>query len=342
MFWTIVIIVFVVWCVIDANSGSSHSKKHNNGGKFASQRKSETSALNNTADSEKERIERAARLASRRRELEKTTSNTAPKNNVTETRVTKKTSRPNEVSKSKISDAQSPSRGKLSLKKSFGPEQQSGKVLSENFVNEEDSSKPNSKTPVIKDLEDWGIKSLWHMTHVRNVPGIMKSGLLCHRFTINSKLAFSDISDPDVQRWRTKEDPFYRRSLHDYVPFYINPKNPMLYRRKEMQSEICFLEVSLDAVEGQDFLLTNGNAASSKTEFYDGCWGLQFLPWEVLRAAFWTDFEDGKRKACSEVLLPDRVDAGLIRTVHCFSRSQAEDFCRNGINAKTSVDKYFR
>jgi hypothetical protein len=192
------------------------------------------------------------------------------------------------------------------------------------------------------ELEKWGIKSLWHMTHIRNVPSIKRSGLLSHQSPKLKALSPVDISDPEVQRWRTRSDPYFGKSLHDYVPFYINPRNPMLYRRKDIQREICFIEVSLDALDDKDFLVSDGNAASSKTEFYNGNWGMQFLPWEVLRADFWTDFDDGKRKACSEILIPESVDPKLIKAVHCYSSAEAGVLAQKGINTVISTDKYFR
>jgi hypothetical protein len=199
-----------------------------------------------------------------------------------------------------------------------------------------------TSSPLAHELEKWGIKSLWHMTHIRNIPSIKRSGLLSHKSPKLKALNPVDISDPEVQRWRTRLDPCFGLALHDYVPFYINPRNPMLYRRKDIQRDICFIEVSLAALEGKDFLVSNGNAASSKTEFYDGIWGLQFLPWEVLRADFWTDFDDGKRKACSEILVPDAVDPKFIKAVHCHSSAGAGLLAQKGINAVISTDKYFR
>lgn len=204
--------------------------------------------------------------------------------------------------------------------------------------------KVNDQPPSILalELEKWGIKSLWHMTHIRNVPSIKRLGLFSHQSPKLKMLNPVDISDPEVQRWRTKPDPCYGLAIHDYVPFYINPRNPMLYRKKDIQRELCFVEISLDALEDKDFLVSDGNAASMKTEFYGGIWGMQFLPWEVLRADFWTDFDDGKRKACSEILIPEAVDPKFIKAVHCYSSAEAGILAQKGIKAVISMDKYFR
>ena len=34
---------------------------------------------------------------------------------------------------------------------------------------------------------------------------------------------------------------------------------------------------------------------------------LEGLDWECIRAKWWSDFEDGKRKRCAEVLVPEQI-----------------------------------
>ena len=116
----------------------------------------------------------------------------------------------------------------------------------------------------------------------------------------------------------------------------------MLFRRKEMQSDICFVEVSLNALDETNFLISDGNAASAKTQFFNTAQELQFLPWPVLRADFWSDFDEGKRKACSEILIPSRVAPKFIRVIHCFSSAQTTALAQKGIKSVISLDKYFR
>lgn len=202
------------------------------------------------------------------------------------------------------------------------------------------AQKPPS--PLVLEFEHWGINSLWHMTHIRNVHSIVQTGLLQHSSLRLSARNPVDISDPNVQRWRTKVDPHYGLSLHDYVPLYINPRNPMLYVQKEIQSEICFIEVSLEALRNRNFLISDGNAASPRTQFFKVTSALKLLPWNVLKSKFWTDFEDGKRMACSEVLIPGSIEPRCIKAVHCFSSTQSGILAKKGISSVISMDKYFR
>ena len=55
------------------------------------------------------------------------------------------------------------------------------------------------KSSIEKKLKEKGVNSLWHMTHKDNIPSILKDGLLSH----NLAPVINDISDSEVQRWRT-------------------------------------------------------------------------------------------------------------------------------------------
>ncbi len=167
----------------------------------------------------------------------------------------------------------------------------------------------------------YGQNSLWHITHRENIPGILKHGLLCNSSltkAIESESIF-DISDPGVQANREKLDPIYQRKIHDYVPLYINPKNPMMFKKKENLKELCLLEVSLEILNYHTFLLSDGNAASKDTKFFNSLDGVKYLPWAVLNADYWSDFDDGKRKRCSEVLISSKIEPKYFLAIHVYS-----------------------
>jgi len=151
----------------------------------------------------------------------------------------------------------------------------------------------------------------------------------------------TDISDHGVQRWRESEDPVYGRKLHEYVPTYINIKNPMLYVRRDIQHELCLIEISLLALSEYDFLFTDGNAASRNTHFYSSTSDLDKLPWDVLKASYWNDFPDGKRKRCSEVLVYPKIDPKYIVKLHCYSSEAWQYLSQFGVPVKISEKLFF-
>jgi hypothetical protein len=74
-------------------------------------------------------------------------------------------------------------------------------------------------------LHTYGVEFLYHMTHVDNIPSILKYGLQAHGNDFQKR----DISNQEVNSRRSRREPIYGKRIHDYVPFYFSPRNPMLY-----------------------------------------------------------------------------------------------------------------
>ncbi|MEA5516825.1 DarT ssDNA thymidine ADP-ribosyltransferase family protein, partial [Nodularia sp. UHCC 0506] len=89
-------------------------------------------------------------------------------------------------------------------------------------------------------LKEYGIKYLYHMTYINNLASIIRNGLLSHNEAYRRGLIAADISDPDVQDRRANLS-VYNIPLHEYVPLYFSPRNPMLYKRREIQEDIVIL-----------------------------------------------------------------------------------------------------
>ncbi len=179
------------------------------------------------------------------------------------------------------------------------------------------NGKRTYESTLVSTLRSYDIHSLWHMTHVNNVLSISQRGIVSHlRATPMNRV---DISDPDVQKRRSGKDPIFNREIHAYTPTYITIQNPMLYRLKSSSHSLCLLEISLESLDYHDVLFTDGNAASRDTKFYSHPEDLKNLPWDVLKAEFWSDFADGKRKRCAEVLVYPSIGARHITKIHCNS-----------------------
>ncbi|WP_082794303.1 DUF4433 domain-containing protein [Thauera humireducens] len=196
------------------------------------------------------------------------------------------------------------------------------------------------RTTVASHLKVFGVHSLWHITHRDNIKSILDDGV------VSNTQAFSefkpiDISNQDVQKRRERIEPFYNRKVHDYAPLYINVRNPMLYVRKHLQNELCLLEISLSVLDSYDYLYTDGNAASRETRFYREVKDLIYMPWDVLRASYWNDFTDGKRKRCAEVLIFPFVAPDYIVRVHCASPETARMVRSYGCEAVVSRELFF-
>ena len=194
--------------------------------------------------------------------------------------------------------------------------------------------------PVKKALEGYGVTSLWHMTHKHNIENILKYGILSN-LQAHTKFHPVDISDHGAQRWRDASEPFYDKRLHEYVPTYLNIRNPMLYVKRDVQDDLCLIEISLYALLENKFIFTDGNAASYHTKLYNSVDDLEKLPWDVLNACYWNDFEDGKRKRCSEVLIYPSVEPAYIRMIHCSTLDTLEKLSDFEVRSKISKELFF-
>ncbi len=89
----------------------------------------------------------------------------------------------------------------------------------------------------------------------------------------------------------------------------------MLYVRREMQPCLAVLCVEKEILCSPGVVFTDGNVAASETRFFNSLDGLGELDWGCLEAKLWTDYDDGKRKRCAEVLVPDHIPKRRVRRI---------------------------
>jgi hypothetical protein len=179
-----------------------------------------------------------------------------------------------------------------------------------------------------KKFEQLRIECLYHITHMQNLQSILQRGLLSHNTARNGGHISTDISDPQVQERRVRSEPIHRRSLHDYVPLYFNPKNPMLYRRSTIQNNLVILAIDRRVLTYPDTIFTDGNAAATQTNFYSGFQNLDELNWHCINSRYWNDHPDGKRIKCSEALVYPMIESASILRIYCQNSSVKESIIR--------------
>lgn len=202
------------------------------------------------------------------------------------------------------------------------------------------TANPNEAT-----LNQLGISYLYHMTHKNNLENILQNGLLSHT-QAHGGLNQVDIADNQVNTRRGRRETIHNRSIHDYVPLYFNPKNPMLFRRRNIQDDIVILAIDRNLILSQNSIFTDGNAASQGTRFFNSINQLTQLNWRCIKGEFWNDFADGKRIRCAEVLVFPRIEIASIKkiysnntTVTAFAANKARNF-RN-ITVEQNNNLYF-
>ena len=93
--------------------------------------------------------------------------------------------------------------------------------------------KTKERDYLVNILGQYGVSTINHMTHIDNLSSILDNGLISH----NNPYCKRDISNQGVNARRERIEPIYNKKIHDYVPFYMNIRNPMLYvvqKNKEM------------------------------------------------------------------------------------------------------------
>ena len=158
-----------------------------------------------------------------------------------------------------------------------------------------------------KTRKEWGkIKFLFYLVPIDNLISISRSGILSRNRVCGNVKMLVDIADKNVIEMR-KRKTICNCSLLDFVPLYFTPKNPMLFRCREIQDKIAILCLNKNLLLLEGTVFTDGNASSMGTRCFRNPMDLENLDWDCIRAKWWSDFEDGKRKRCAEVLIPEQI-----------------------------------
>lgn len=191
-------------------------------------------------------------------------------------------------------------------------------------------------------LKKYGIEYLYHITSIANLDSILFRGLLSHQYIQQHNLKYTDISHSQVQQLRDGKI-IKGIPLHQYVPLYFNPKNPMLFLRRSQQSKLIILAIDPYVLFQPYTVFSDGNAASEKTSFYEA--NLSNLPrlnWEIIRqSSHWSDQPDGKRIRCAEVLVYPRIAVAKINKVFCYGQNTLSKLNHLPVTVEVNHNLYF-
>ena len=156
---------------------------------------------------------------------------------------------------------------------------------------------------------------LHYITHISNMPSIMKNGILSHNLA--GRVKHKSVAMQDIQKRRTYKRVPGGKFLHDYVNLYFCARNPMLYKRKELHDELCVLRIDKAVLNLQNVVITDGNSAADYTAFAPSPKGLSKIEHSLVFAKYWTDQDPVKERAkkrakCAEVLIPNIVNVRYI------------------------------
>ena len=154
-------------------------------------------------------------------------------------------------------------------------------------------------------LAKWPLRSLYYFSFMGNLISIVERGILSKNETHRRKMSAESFAEESVQDRRRNVNVTLTSHrtvpLHDLVPLYLASKTPALSARRARRDELFLIDISLGALcdPGNEFAFTDGNAASLQTQFFRSLYHLDKIPWDVIKARYWSDLPDGRRRRCA-------------------------------------------
>ena len=188
---------------------------------------------------------------------------------------------------------------------------------------EEETEEPSKADDEI--FGSFGIEYLYHMTAIKNFPSIIEYGLWSHNAAHSKGLVSIDISNKQVNSRRNRIIRMVGKNLHDYVPFYFNQRNAMMWCKRSINQSLIILCINPNNLHLKDSLFTDGNAAAYNTIFYSDLEKLNKLHWQcIFSKTSGLEFDGGKRKRMAEGLIYEVVNINKIKKIFCYNGRLAE------------------
>ena len=169
------------------------------------------------------------------------------------------------------------------------------------------------------------IRELYYITHIDNVPSILKYGILSHERIISDNIQYTSIYDKGIVEKRQHIETSEGEPLWHYANLYFQPRNPMLYRVKHERpvGEIAIISVRPEILDRLDIYISTGNAAHSSSEILPSSEGHKRLR-KIIKDTmieYWKEQDGSKRRIMAECLVPDMVPPSLIQTIYVATRT---------------------
>lgn len=179
---------------------------------------------------------------------------------------------------------------------------------------------------------------LFHITHVSNIASIVDKGLYCHSKMDN----YFDISNKSVNAIRNREVTSHKHNMHDHVPLFFNPKNPMLYQvMKETNEKVVIIEVNKKVILKDYTIFSKGNAARRDSELTFSKLKLVDFPWDDIYSHSWSQNgvinSSTKSLTMSECLILRHIESVFIEAIHCKNQLMYELVSSEQINIPIKI-----
>ncbi|MEH2053763.1 DarT ssDNA thymidine ADP-ribosyltransferase family protein [Nostoc sp.] len=174
------------------------------------------------------------------------------------------------------------------------------------------------------------IDSLYYITHLNNVPSILKKGVLSHAIVEQENIQRTPVYDQQIVANRSSKNTPDGKSLWEYANFYFQPRNPMLYRviNENKDNGIVVLSIQPSILNRKDAFITTGNAASQLSQILPASsWKEKEIIAEIIKGIdieWWKEEDGTKRKIMAECLVPKTVAPDCIQAIYVPTENTAK------------------
>ena len=185
---------------------------------------------------------------------------------------------------------------------------------------------------------------LYNIQAINNIPSIMQRGLLSNERA--SKIKHTSIAMQEVQERRDSVYIPNGMALHQYANVYFDPRNPMLYKRKDENPNLCILKFDRSILDFDGVIVSDRNASSKYASFYPPEIGLNEIDFKMVFASDWRDESEyayyrKKSIKCAEVLIPHIIPFDFVVCAAVYNEDARQKLEATGFNRTIFVSPNF-
>ena len=168
-------------------------------------------------------------------------------------------------------------------------------------------------------------KSLYYITHIDNLPLIIKHGILCHKRVeaenVQGISMFKRKKDREdnIKRKSRVVSKIFRKDLLHHANLFFQPRNPMMYRSifENGKEKLAVVEIDNTILNEPDVVITDGDATNETTQFYlpSEVMKMSKQQWTIIKSEWWKECDGSKRKIMAECLVPNSIKPEYIRSI---------------------------
>ena len=185
---------------------------------------------------------------------------------------------------------------------------------------------------------------LFNIQAIANNPSIMQRGLLSNEKA--SIIKHTSIAMEEIQEQRDAVIIPNGMALHKYANVYFDPKNPMLYKRKDENENICILKFDRSILDLKGVVVSDCNASSRYASFYSPEVGLKEIDFKLVFATDWRDdnkyeYYRKKSKKCAEVLVPFCISFDFVVCAAVYNEIAKKKLVETGFDRTIYIEPQF-